>query len=434
MDQDSRSPDPRRSSSSRTGSEQNQSSLSSVRARQRDRKVRNVKATASAYLDKLLQSVSSTSQTAPIATSGPLFDRCIMLVQALGDPDNPAHIHAAEELVALGPVALPALIPALSPDGPWLTAYRAAEVLGEIGDRQAASALVEALNHPNSNVRWSVVRALSAVGNTRALFALRRLAREDRSKTSWGESVAGVAQSAIDQMQGNNMMLKTMELVKTAISTVVFLLALVVAWNVFERVRGEMTVVGVQPVATSESGTDTSSNPDNSTVEQPVMTEATATVPPTMAPAGDVTGVVLKPGNVRSQPAIQPNNVVGQVEVDDELIFLATTPDRSWFKIRLGDKRSDTSSIDTPDNIGWVSKTLIDPPTIGLPIEDLLMPTRMPAVSATPTMTAVVEQTATVNPDITPTVDPLQPQPTSENQVEPTATPDTLLPTETPTP
>lgn len=433
MDQDSRSPDPRRSSSPRAGSEQGQSPSSPLRIRQRELKSRSARATASSYLDKLLQTVSNTSQTAPIATSGPMFDRCVMLVQALGDPDNPAHIHAAEELVALGPVALPVLIPALNPDGPWLTAYRAAEVLGEIGDRRAAPALVEALNHPNSNVRWSVVRALSAVGNTRALFALRRLAREDRSKTSWGESVAGVAQSAIDQMQGSNMMLKTMELVKTAISTVVFLLALVVAWNVFERVRGEMTVVGMDPVATVESG-DTTTDAQNPAPEEPAPAEVTATTEPTpQMPVGDVVGVVLKPGNVRSQPAIQPNNVVGQVEVDDQIVYLATTPDRSWFKIRLGENRSAGSAIDSPDGMGWVNKTLVDPPTVGLPIEDMQLPTRAPATSATPTMTSVVEPTATaVNAE--PTVDPLQPQPTTEGDVVATATPELILPTETPTP
>lgn len=431
MDQDSRSPDPRRSSSPRAGSEQSPSTP--LRIRQRELKTRNARANASAYLDKLLQTVSNTSQTAPIATSGPLFDRCMMLVQALGDPDNPAHIHAAEELVALGPVALPALIPALSPDGPWLTAYRAAEVLGEIGDRRAAPALIDALNHPNSNVRWSVVRALSAVGNTRALFALRRLAREDRSKTSWGESVAGVAQSAIDQMQGNNMVLKTMELVKTAISTVVFLLALVVAWTVFERVQGEMTNVGLQPVATSESG-EPAPDAESPASEDSVTAEATATIIPTIMPLGDVKGVVLKPGNVRAQPAIQPNNVVGQVEVDDEIVYLATTPDRSWFKIRLGDARSATSSIDSPDGTGWVNKTLVDPPTVGLPIEDMLMPTRVPATSATPTATSEAEPTATAEGGAEPTVDPLQPQPTTENAVEPTPTAEVVGATETPTP
>jgi hypothetical protein len=148
-------------------------------------------------------------------------------------------------------------------------------------------------------------------------------------------------------------------------------------------------------------------------------------------PVGDVVGVVLKPGNVRSQPAIQPNNVVGQVEVDDQIVYLATTPDRSWFKIRLGENRSAGSSIDSPDGMGWVNKTLVDPPTVGLPIEDMLLPTRVPATSATPTMTSVVEPTAT-EVSAEPTVDPLQPQPTTE--VVATATPEIALPTETPTP
>lgn len=427
MDQDSRSPEPRRSHSPRGGSEQNQPTP--MRSRKRGLNTRDARANASAYLNKLLQTVSDTSKTAPIATSGPLFDRCITLVQALGDPDNPAHIHAAEELVALGPVALPALLPALNPDGSWLTAYRAAEVLGEIGDRRAAPALIDALSHPNSNVRWSVVRALSTVGNTRALFALRRLAREDRSKTSWGESVAGVAQSAIDQMQGNNMMLKTMELVKTAISTVVFLLALVVAWNVFERVQGEVSNVGLQPAATSEIDT-TGANTDNATAVDPVVTEATATVEPTDVPQEDVIGVVLKPGNVRAQPAIQANNVIGQVEVDDEIVYLATTPDRSWFKVRLGEKYSTASSIGSADGIGWVNKTLVDPPTVGLPIEDMQMPTRVPATSPTPTAEIVPTATAEVN--VEPTVDPLQPQPTNEGEAPPVE--DATQPTETPVP
>jgi hypothetical protein len=231
-------------------------------------------------------------------------------------------------------------------------------------------------------------------------------------------------------MQGSNMMLKTMELVKTAISTVVFLLALVVAWNVFDRVRGEMTVVGVQPVATAESG-ETATDSQNAIAENSAPAEVTATIEPTEVPVDDVTGVVLKPGNVRAQPAIQPNNVIGQVGVDDQIIYLATTPDRSWFKIRLGDNRSADSSINTPDGVGWVNKTLIDPPTVGLPIEDMLLPTRVPATSATPTMTAVVEPTAT-EVVAEPTVDPLQPQPTPEGEVVNTENPEGAAPTETP--
>ena len=418
MDQDTRQRDPQRPTSERptVDSPRNPSS----RGRQRDfsSRVRGTRLTASAYLENLLQSVTASvnqrnNQTAPIATTGPIFDRCMSLVHALGDPDNPEHIHAAEELVGLGPVALPALIQSLHPDGQWLTAYRAAEVLGEIGDRRAAPALIEALNHPNSNVRWSAVRALSLIGSTRALFALRRVARADRSKTSWGESIAGVAQSAVDQMQSNNLIVKSMELVKTAVSTVVLLLALYLAWSVFQRVQGEVSTVGLQPTSTVVSdeaglvpGEDIGTPPE----------EATATPEPTSEPAALVTGVIIQAGNVRAEPAVG-NNVVGEVSVEDEIIFLATTPDRTWFKIILGAKRSATSSIGSSDGAGWINEILVDKPEADLPIEDMLMPTRPPAATATPEPTAAPEADPAEGTDTTgedtaavePTVDPLLP-------------------------
>jgi len=377
-----------------------------------------------AYLDKLLNNFTPTSQTAPIPVTGPLYDRCLSLVQALGDPDNPNHIQAAEELVTLGSNALPALTMALHPDNPWLMSYRAAEVLGEIGDRQAAQPLIDALNHPNSNVRWSVVRSLSVVGNTRALLALRRIARDDRSKTTWGESIAGVAQSAIDQMQTVNVTVKVVELLKTAVSTIILLLALVLAYNVFDRVRGEISSVGVQ-------ATPTDMPVDEGAVAPPTdNTEPTATIIATQSALGDIPGVIINPGNVRDQPAIQANNVVGQVVIDDEIFYLATTPDRTWFKIKLGAKRSATSSIGSADGAGWINEALVVPPEVELPIEDMQIPTRVPAKTATP------EPEATATPDGTVTVDGT-PAATAEATVEggavATAIPP-LPPEESPTP
>lgn len=412
MDQDTRPQNQRRGNTDRSTSDTGQSTP--LRVRPRDIvKGRSTRASANTYLDRLLQSVTTTvsnglGQTAPIATSGVLYDRCVLLVQSLGDPDNPAHIHAAEELVALGPAALPALINALSPEGQWLIAYRAAEILGEIGDRRASQPLIEALNHPNSNVRWSVIRSLSVVGNTRALFALRRIARDDRSKTTWGESIAGVAQSAIDQMQGQNLLIKAMEIIKTVISTVVLLLALVLAWNVVERVRGEVSSIGVQPTATvtSEEGAILPGG-DTSVVATDVPTSV-----PTPAMTAAVTGKIINPGNVRSQPAIQANNVIGQVVADDDVIYLATTPDRTWFKIQLGANRSATSSIGSADGTGWINQSLVEPPTAALPIEDIQLPTRAPAMTATD-VPADAQATATPEgatvPEATPTVDPLLP-------------------------
>jgi hypothetical protein len=415
MDQDTRPRDPRRGTTDRANAETSQSTQ--LRIRQRDLlKNRTTRGSANSYLDKLLQTVTTTvsgyGQTAPIATSGVVYDRCVSLVQSLGDPDSPAHIHAPEELVSLGAAALPALFDALNPEGPWLTAYRAAEILGEIGDRRAAQPLINALNHPNSNVRWSVVRSLSVVGNTRALFALRKIARDDRSKTTWGESIAGVAQSAIDQMQGSNLFVKAMDILKTAVSTVVLLLALVLAWNVLERVRSEVSTIGVKPTATAATTTD------GAIIPEPQITPTVDTVAPTPGVAQTVTGIIINPGNVRSQPAIQTNNVVGQVVDNDENIYLATTPDRTWFKIKLGAKRSAPSSISASDGAGWINQSLVSAPDTALPIEDIQLPTRMPAMTTTPAPTSVAAQTAVPGaetatvapaPKATATIDPLLP-------------------------
>jgi hypothetical protein len=239
------------------------------------------------------------------------------------------------------------------------------------------------------------------------LFALRRIARDDRSKTTWGESIAGVAQSAIDQMQGHNLLVKAMEILKTVISTVVLLLALVLAWNVFERVRGEVSAIGVQPTATITADEAAVVPGDTSDT----ATTATPTVLPTQALTELISGTIINPGNVRAEPAIG-NNVIGQVVADDEVVYLATTPDRTWFKVQLGANRSAQSSIGSVDGIGWINQSLVVPPTAALPIEDIQLPTRVPAMTATPAP-VVEEATATAEsapvPEVTATVDPLLP-------------------------
>ena len=87
MDQDTRPREPRRATPDRTSADTSQSAP--LRIRKRDQKARNPRSSALAYLDKLLNNFTPTSQTAPIPVTGPLFDRCLTLVQALGDPDNP---------------------------------------------------------------------------------------------------------------------------------------------------------------------------------------------------------------------------------------------------------------------------------------------------------------------------------------------------------
>jgi len=86
------------------------------------------------------------------------------------------------------------------------------------------------------------------VGDARALLDLRRVARDDNGKTSWGESVAGAAQSALNQMQSQNMLLRGADLIKTAIACVLMLVALIIAWEIVGNLRAELRQVGHEPV------------------------------------------------------------------------------------------------------------------------------------------------------------------------------------------
>ncbi len=305
-------------------------------------------------------------------------ERLIGLIAALGDTEHPLHQQSAHDLVAIGDAAVPALNEALNPRRPWLMSYRAAEVLGQIGDGRATSALIEALRHPNSNVRWSAIRALAAIGDARAMLDLRRIAREDRARTSWGEPLAGAAQSALDQMRTQNVLLRSAELVKTAIACVFMLVALIIAWSVVTTLRSELQRVGREPIDQAALFAPVEPTADPSAVEseaEPTL-EPTPTIAPepTAAPlpqtTTDITGTVLTAANVRSEPR-QADNKVGNVSPGDDILFLATTPDNKWYRVKLGERRKSSSRIDSTDGSGWVIATLLSKPAGEVNVEEI---------------------------------------------------------------
>src|SRR5262245_29249149 len=228
------------------------------------------------------------------AASTALRERIGNLIAALGDPSHPLHHQAVDDLVAIGAPAVPALNDALNPNRPWLTAYRAAEALGQIGDGRAAGPLLDALRHPNSNVRWSAVRALAVVGDARALLELRRVAREDRGKTSWGEPVAGAARSALNHMQSQNMLLRGADLIKTAIACVLMLVALIVAWKVIGDLRTQLKQVGFEAVDPSVLAAPAPTTaPQALDLSQPTaQAQGEATPVPTISAQTQITGTV----------------------------------------------------------------------------------------------------------------------------------------------
>ena len=317
------------------------------------------------------------------AASMALRERIASLIAALGDPSHPLHHQAVDDLMAIGPPAVPALNDALSPNRPWLTAYRAAEALGQIGDGRAAGPLLEALRHPNSNVRWSAVRALAVVGDARALLELRRVARDDQGKTSWGESVGGAAQSVLDQMQSRNMLLRGADLIKTAVACVLMLVALILAWSVVNTLRAELRQVGREIVSADVAEQIATPAPTLESVEALVQETAVPepTIPPTAAPSDVITGTVLVTGNVRALPT-RNGARIGCITQNDEVIFLAATPDRNWYRVRLGERYATSSQINSDDGTGWVNQSLLSEPEGDLPVEQ---PEEPAPENATPT-------------------------------------------------
>jgi hypothetical protein len=309
-------------------------------------------------------------RTVAQAASTALRERIASLITALGDPNHPLHHQAVDDLMAIGAPAVPALNDALSPNRPWLTAYRAAEALGQIGDGRAAGPLLDALRHPNSNVRWSAVRALAVVGDARALLELRRVARDDQGKTSWGESVGGAAQSVLDQMQSRNMLLRGADLIKTAVACVLMLVALILAWSVVNTLRTELRQVGRETVSADVAEQIATPVPTLESVE--ALVEDTAVPEPTTAPAAVasdvITGTVLVTGNVRALPTTRGARI-GGVTQNDEVIFLAATPDRNWYKVQLGERYAASSEINSDDATGWVNSSLLSEPEGDLPVE-----------------------------------------------------------------
>ncbi|MEI7644389.1 MAG: HEAT repeat domain-containing protein [Chloroflexales bacterium] len=317
------------------------------------------------------------------------------LVAALGDTAHPLHAVAVDELVEIGGPAVPLICDVIGPQQPWLTAYRAADAAGRIGDGRATGSLIGALQHPNSNVRWSAVRALTTVGDVRAIFELRRVAQNDQGRTSWGEPVAGAAQSALDQLSQRSVWGQSVELVKTAVTSVLMILALTLAFGVVSTARDEFGRFGQiipgqtqLPQLVMPTMIPTLS-PQPTGVGMVVAEPTSASAAPTsvLGATSTITGTVQQVSNVRPQPNAS-NRPIGMVNQGDEVIFLARTANSQWYLVRLSDRVNPASYINNPDDsgTGWVNRALVTAPRRELPVQEpvAVEPTPMPAPTATP--------------------------------------------------
>ena len=274
------------------------------------------------------------------------------LIGALGNPTHPQHAQALDDLVAHGRAAVPALVGALRAEHPWLTAYRAAEALGAIGDGRATGALIRALHHPNSNVRWSAVRAVTQVDDPRARRALRRVAQDDGGRTTWGESVAETAQQALLQMQARSAVRRLREPIMTALYVVAMLISVLFAEARVEVVRTELGRVVAVPTAVAARRPVPTVTPQAQVVAQK----------PVVATAPSTGTVLAAMANVHSAPGAE-NQVIGQVHAGDKLVFLSRRGD--WFLVRLEESMSPDSSL--PGDAGWISRVAVSVPSQPVP-------------------------------------------------------------------
>ena len=302
----------------------------------------------------------SRSRSKPAAAPPSVsHDAIRRLIAALDQPNDSLHAQAADDLIALGPQAVPALSAAITNDGPWLRAFRATEALGQIGDGRASRALVTALRHPHSNVRWSAVQSLAKVGDSRTILALRRVARQDRGKTSWGESVAATAQNALNEMQGRSAILRLSDPIKIALLVAAALFAV---WLASGRVQAFRAVVN-NPADTALWGTevvpiiptiapDATEEPEEEFTDlTPSPTAPLETATPTVATT--TATVTAASANVRSAPNTD-NTPIARLVSGNTVQIIAQAGE--WYRIRLPEGTE-----------GWIAASVLSPPSGPVP-------------------------------------------------------------------
>ncbi len=93
------------------------------------------------------------------------------LIEQLGAMSHQRDRHLYIELLRHLKAGVPQLLHMLR-DGQWFVARNAAELLGELGVREAEAPLTDLLNHEDERVRRTAVRSLMRLGTTRALHAI----------------------------------------------------------------------------------------------------------------------------------------------------------------------------------------------------------------------------------------------------------------------
>jgi HEAT repeat protein len=117
-----------------------------------------------------------------------------VLEQIPGDPTSLVnvsyeHLPATDDMTMLGKPALPALERGLTHNVNPSTRLRLASVLAELADHHSREALLSALKDWDASVRRQAIRALAAIGDAKAIPALRKIA-EDPEEEDYVKAMA----------------------------------------------------------------------------------------------------------------------------------------------------------------------------------------------------------------------------------------------------
>jgi len=315
-------------------------------------------------------------------------------VTLLGQPDDPRHKQALDNLTHVGRPAVPALVDALA-SGNWVQVFRACEALGLIGDRRAVRSLTRALYHPNSNVRWAAVEALGRMRTRRPRGRLHSVAREDDSRTSWGEPVAEAAERALASIDSTfvSRLVSALEILG--------LLALCAA-ILFGTYRFVSQQIASRPQRT----------PTATPTLTPTATRSptpTATSLPEFPPIRGV--IVSQVANVRDLPDATTGTIIGALHQDDEIWIHGGRlgSDGVWWYVITLAKINNPETVATSELLqqgahGWIYSSLVaGAEELGVEPTVAAIET-MRAAEATPTPLGTPIPLPTATPTVTPTV------------------------------
>jgi hypothetical protein len=217
----------------------------------------------------------------------------------------------------------------------------------------------------------------------RAALELRRVAANDQGRTSWGESVAGAAQSALDELRRRSVWGQSVELVKTALTAVFMILALTLAFSVVQTVRDELDRFGlVIPGQTQiPQFTLPTSAPTTAPTARPTLAALPGSTGAAAAPTDDTAadgeaapvellGTIQQSANVRPFPNTD-NEPIGRLNQGDQVRILARSANGQWLRIALLDPATSAAALNNPDGsgTGWVNQALVNVPPGDISVE-----------------------------------------------------------------